>query len=206
MVKELGDSIDLVIHDGRARFSQPSSVVKVENEKIEMLRQGVIDEPTLQRLGGFIAVVVCTGNTCRSPMGEMLLKKHVAERLGCGLEELPKKNITIISAGVAAASGAGAANQAVEVMQSMGLNLSEHRSQPFTERLANFGDMILTMTAGHRAAIINSFPQAAPRTHLIRDDGQDVSDPIGLPVDVYRSTADQISEHLKKWSDQADLS
>ena len=206
IVEQLGDSVDLVINDGKSRFAQPSSVVMVQSDSIEVLRPGVIDEPTLERLSGFIAIVVCTGNTCRSPMGEMLLKQHVAQRLGCEVSELPDKNITIISAGIAAASGASAAGQAVEVMNDLGLDLSNHRSQPFTERLANFADLILTMTAGHRAAIINAFPQAATRTHLIRDDGQDVSDPIGLPVDVYRSTAEQISEHLKKWSDKTDFS
>lgn len=205
IVEKLGDSVDLVIDDGKSRFAQPSSVVKVENKGLEVLRSGVIDEKTLNRLTGFIAVVVCTGNTCRSPMGELILKKHIAERMGCKISELESKNITVISAGVAAASGASAANQAVEVMDDFGLDLANHRSQPFTQRLADFADLVLTMTAGHRAAIINAFPQTAPRIHLIREDGNDVSDPIGLPVEVYRSTAEQISEHLKKWAQKAEI-
>ena len=205
IVEKLGDSVDLVIDDGKSRFAQPSSVVKVENKGVEVLRSGVIDEKTLNRLTGFIAVVVCTGNTCRSPMGELILKKHIAERMGCKISELESKNITVISAGVAAASGASAANQAVEVMDDFGLDLANHRSQPFTQRLADFADLVLTMTAGHRAAIINAFPQTAPRIHLIREDGNDVSDPIGLPVEVYRSTAEQISEHLKKWAQKAEI-
>lgn len=205
IVEKLGDRVDLVIDDGKSRFAQPSSVVKVENKKVEILRSGVIDEKTLNRLTGFIAVVVCTGNTCRSPMGELILKQHLAERMGCEISELDSKNITVMSAGIAAASGASAANQAVEVMNESGLDLSNHLSQPFTQRLADFADLVLTMTAGHRAAIVNAFPQTAPRTHLIREDGMDVSDPIGLPVDVYRSTAEQISENLKKWAHKADI-
>jgi len=205
VIERLGDSIDLVINDGKSRFAQPSSVAKVDGDRIEMLREGVIDKPTLQRLSGFIAVVVCTGNTCRSPMGEMLLRKHIAERLGCTVPELSEKNITVISAGIAAASGAAAADQAVQVMNEFGLDLSQHRSQPFTERLANFADLILTMTAGHRDAVVHAFPQAAPRTYLIRSDGQDVSDPVGLPVDVYRSTAQQLSSHMQAWSEKVDL-
>jgi protein-tyrosine phosphatase len=205
VVEQFGDCIDLIINDGRTRFGQPSSVVKVENGHFAMLRKGVIDEKTLQQMSGFIAVVVCTGNTCRSPMGAALLKKEIADKLGCGVNELEDHQVHILSAGLSAASGSPAADQAVDVMQEFGLDLSEHRSQPFTERLANFADLILTMTEGHRQAIVSAWPQAAPRTHLIRHDGRDVPDPIGMPIDVYRSTAGQVSENLHRWAQQTNL-
>ncbi len=205
IVEQLGDSVDLVVNDGRSRLGQPSSVVRVDGEGITILRNGAVDKKTLDQLSGFIAVVVCTGNTCRSPMGAGLLQKHVSERLKCSATELESKNVSIISAGISAVSGAPAAQQAVDVMQEMDIDLSGHRSQPFTERLANFADVILTMTENHRQAIISQWPQAAPRTHVLRNDGIDVSDPIGMPVDVYRSTAEQISNHLKLWVDRCDL-
>ena len=189
VVEELGSEIDLIINDGRSKFGQPSSVVKVDGNGMSVLRRGVIDENTLNQMSGYIAVVVCTGNTCRSPMGEALLKKSFAEKLGCTIDQLENHNVKIMSAGIAAMSGGSAAPQAVEVMGEMNLDLNDHRSQPFTERLANFADLILTMTENHRRAIISAWPQAAPRTFVIRKDGLDVSDPIGLPVDVYRSTA-----------------
>ncbi len=205
VVAELGNEIDFIVNDGRSRFGQPSSVVKIENGDLQLLRRGVIDEGTLEQMSGFIAVVVCTGNTCRSPMGEVILKKLFADKIGCTIDDLEKHNITVLSAGIAAMSGGAAANQAVEVMNEQNLNIAEHRSQPFTQRLASFADLILTMTQGHREAIIAHWPQAAARTHVIRKDGMDVSDPIGMSVDVYRSTADQISENLKLWIDEVDL-
>ena len=75
VVEELGDELDLIINDGRSRFGQPSSVVKVDDGEFSFLREGVIDQNTLGQMSKFIAIVVCTGNTCRSPMGEMLMKK-----------------------------------------------------------------------------------------------------------------------------------
>ncbi len=202
VVDELGEHIDLVLNDGRSRFGQASSVIKIDDQGMSVLREGVLDERTLQQMSGFIAVVVCTGNTCRSPMGEALLKQHFAEKLDCSLDDLAKHKVTVISAGIAAMSGAPAAQQAIEVMNEHDLDLSQHRSQPFTERLANFADLVLTMTEGHRQAIMAHFPQAAARTFVLRKDGMDVSDPIGMSVDVYRSTAAQISENLQKWADE----
>ena len=205
VVKELGDEIDLIIDDGRSRFGQASSVVQVDNSEFNVLRAGVIDENTLRQMSKFIAVVVCTGNTCRSPMGEVLMKKLAAEKLGCSFDELEKEGVRIISAGIAAMSGGPAARQAEEVVKQFDLNLSEHRSQPFTERLASFADLILTMTEGHRQAIVAHWPQAAPRTFVLRHDGLDVTDPIGMSVETYDATAQQILENLKGWIDKTDL-
>lgn len=205
VVEELGDELDLIINDGRSRFGQPSSVVKVDDGEFSFLREGVIDQNTLGQMSKFIAIVVCTGNTCRSPMGEMLMKKLFAEKLSCSIDELDDKNVKVLSAGIAAMSGGAAAQQAVEVMSEHDLDLNEHRSQPFTPRLADFADLILTMTERHRQAIITHFPQAASRTFVLREDGQDVIDPIGMPVETYRSTAEQIAENLKGWIEKTDL-
>ena len=139
-------------------------------------------------------------------MGEvLLLKKLIADKVGCSIGKLEQNNVTVLSAGIAAMSGGSAANQAVEVMKEHDLDITEHRSQPFTDHLANHADLILTMTEGHRQAIIANWPQAAVRTSVIRRDGLDVSDPIGMPVGVYRSTAQQISENLAEWVSELDL-
>lgn len=207
VIEQLGEEIDLILDDGRSRFGQPSSVVQVTaDNKIEMLRTGVIDETTLNQLSGFIAIIVCTGNTCRSPMGEAMLRKHIAEKIGCPIDELDQHGISIMSAGISAMSGGRAAAQAIEVMGQLGLDISGHSSQPVTDRLIKFADVVFAMTASHRDAILAHWPEAAPRTHLICRDGSDVYDPIGMSVDVYRSTAEQISDNLKQWVNEHDVS
>ena len=47
-------------------------------------------------------LIVCTGNTCRSPLAEALCKKLLAEQHGCRPEELPQRGIVVLSAGLAA--------------------------------------------------------------------------------------------------------
>lgn len=205
VVDTLGEDIDLVLDDGPCRFGQASSVVKVDEHGYEFLRVGVIDEKTLKRMTGFIALVVCTGNTCRSPMGEAILKQRFAEKLGCTIEELDDRGVTIFSAGIAAMPGGSPASQAVEVMTKFGVDISHHRSQPITHRLAQFADVILPMTNGHRDAIINQWPEVASRTHLLCRDGSDVSDPIGMPIDVYGTTANQIDQNIVEWIKEFEL-
>ncbi len=202
----LGDRIDLIVDDGPTKFGKPSSVVRIRKNELTVLREGLVDEATIKRLTNFIALVVCTGNTCRSPMGEGLLEKRIAERLGCPVESLDQKGVAVISAGIAAMPGSPAASQAVEVMNEMGVDITDHTSQPITGRLAQFADIILTMTNGHRQALISHWPTLETRTKTVRRDGADVSDPIGCSIDVYQNTARQIDEQLAEWVKEFDLS
>lgn len=206
VVQSLGDKVDLILDDGETQFGKASTVVQVVDNKIKMLREGVVDQKTIERLTSFIALIVCTGNTCRSPMGEGLLRKRLAAKLECSTESLLENGVSVLSAGIAAMPGSPAAAQAVEVMNHLGIDIADHSSQPITGRLAQFADIILTMTNGHRQALIAHWPTLESRTKTVRRDGADVSDPIGSPVDVYRRCAEQIDNHLSQWAEEFDLS
>ena len=75
VVAALDDQVQLVLNDGRSRLAQPSTVVKVGAKDFQVLRPGVVSEPTLRRLSSLIILIVCTGNTCRSPMAEAMCAK-----------------------------------------------------------------------------------------------------------------------------------
>ena len=90
-------------------------------------------------------------------------------------------------------------------MSARGLDLTYHESQPLSERLVRFADLILTMTRGHREAIVTQWPDAAPRTKLLCLDRSDVADPIGGSPDLYRRCADQIDQQLALWIPEIDL-
>jgi len=205
VIESLSDKIDLIIDDGPTKFKKASSVVRIQNNNLSILREGIVEEATIRRLTNFIALVVCTGNTCRSPMGEGLLRKRIAERLGCPIDSLDEKGVAVISAGIAAMPGSPAAAQAIEVMNRLGVDIADHSSQPVTGRLAQFADIILTMTNGHRQALISHWPTLEPRTKTLRRNGADVSDPIGSPVNVYESTARQIDSQLIEWVKEFNL-
>ncbi|MCA0170499.1 low molecular weight protein arginine phosphatase [Bacillus sp. RAR_GA_16] len=100
-------------------------------------------------------VFVCTGNTCRSPMAEVILKNK-------------NDKIEAKSAGVFAANGAPASRQ-VEI-------LLEEKNVPFTHtakmldrELAEWGDLLLTMTSSHKALVLRDFPELAHKVYTLKE-------------------------------------
>ena len=205
VVESLGDDVHLVLDDGRSQFGQPSSVVRIDENRVEVLRQGVVSDSTLRRLASFTILMVCTGNTCRSPMAEMLMRKQLANELGCAMDMLEDQGVEVMSAGLAAMSGGRPSPEAVNIMREHGLDLSAHISQPLSDRLVRHADVILTMTRSHLDAVQAQWPEAFTRTHLIRCDDLDVPDPLGGSLDVYRCCAEQMDSQLNHHLRQFDL-
>jgi tRNA threonylcarbamoyl adenosine modification protein (Sua5/YciO/YrdC/YwlC family) len=205
VLDNLGEELDLVLDDGRCRFGQPSSVVRVRDKQMEVLRQGVVPQRTLQRLSSLMLLFVCTGNTCRSPMAEALCRDMIANRLGCKTDELEDRGFLVMSAGIAAMMGGRATREAMKTMEEMKIDLNIHETQPLTESLVRHADLIYTMTQSHREAILAQWPSASSRTHVICRDGSDISDPIGGPLDRYQQCASQIKRELTSIVDKLEF-
>ncbi len=205
VLEAVGERIDLVLDDGACRFGQPSSVVRVDGDRFELLRQGVVPEKTIQRLASTMILLVCTGNTCRSPMAESLCRQLIAERLGIASGELEDHGVMVMSAGIAAMVGGRASPESVEAMKDYQLDLTGHETQPLTEPLVRNADFIYTMTRSHREAIVSEWPGAAERTYQLSTDGSDISDPIGGPLERYRACAAEIRRHLEARLEQLKL-
>ncbi|MEM6688584.1 MAG: L-threonylcarbamoyladenylate synthase [Planctomycetota bacterium] len=192
---ELGDKIDMLLDDGPTHYAAASTIVKVDGARVETLREGVLKQESMSEKVKPLIALVCTGNTCRSPMAEVILKELVEKKFG-------GNRIEVLSAGVAAGSGMRASPQAVQVAQENGLDLTDHASRPLDDGIMNSADIILTMTSHHRAAILAAWPSMHESVHTLRSDGGDISDPVGMPVEVYRSCADQMRNELSQWLDR----
>ena len=199
VVEQFDDRIELVLDDGRSRYGQPSSVVRMGESDFEVLRQGVVSEQTLRRLSSLMILFVCTGNTCRSPMAEAIMRKLIADRRGINPAELHDHGVVLASAGISATMGGRPSPEAVGVMAKIGIDLSDHESQPLTGHLVHRADLIIAMTRAHRSAIIAEWPEVAERTKLLCRDWTDVPDPIGGPAEQYQRCAEQIRAALQQW-------
>jgi protein-tyrosine phosphatase len=197
VVQAVGSELALVIDGGPSHYGQASTVVRVNGNRFEILREGVLTAKALERLTPCMIVFVCTGNTCRSPLAEALCKKLLAERLGCSVGDLPERGFIVISAGLAAMMGGRAADEAVVIAQELGTDLSEHSSQPLTADLVAQADYIITMTRSHQLAVARHFAPVGPRPRLLCPEGHDIADPIGCDQLVYRECAEQILQRLE---------
>lgn len=195
---QLGDSLPLLLDDGPTRYGGASSVARVVGNRLEILREGAIEKAAMNQFIKPVIALVCTGNTCRSPMAETVLRERLRTKLGC------EDAVRVLSAGVAASSGSGASPQAVEVMGKRGLDLTGHSSRPLDDGVMNVADIVLTMTRGHRAAILAAWPEMHDRVFTLRRDGGDITDPVGMPVEVYEQCAEQMELELVAWIESLD--
>ena len=133
---------------------------------------------------------VCTGNTCRSPIAEGLLREALAAR---GIDQ-----VTVASAGSGAWEGAPVSEGAYLVGLEHGLDLSEHRARLLSRDLVREADLVLTMSGHHLARVAELGGEH--KVHLLgayagRDAGRsEVTDPFGGDLAGYRTTFGELQE------------
>jgi protein-tyrosine-phosphatase len=136
---------------------------------------------TQEKNGKKHILFVCTGNTCRSPMGEGYFR-HLIKQSG-------RQDLTVSSAGTSASDGFPVSNGSLVTMRGYGIDISDLRSTTLTRELVEDADLIITMSRGHRLQIGRAMPYVLDKTHLLMEfDGQpdlDVNDPVGGDYELY---------------------
>jgi len=196
----VGDACELIVDGGRCRYAKPSTIVRVRHTPagptISVEREGVYDERTIRRMLRFTMLMVCSGNTCRSPMAEAIAKQIIAAERGIATADLEAAGVRVISAGAFTTSGMPAAREAVEAMSKLGIDLSNHRSRTLTPELIREADVIYCMTDSHLEAALELDPTAKSKAVLLDPNG-DIDDPIGGSLTVYQRCAELLRRRIE---------
>jgi protein-tyrosine-phosphatase len=140
-------------------------------------------------------VYVCTGNTCRSPMAEGILKKRLADA--------GYKDVHVLSAGIGTLDGYPATPTGVNTAQKHGIDISEHHSRRLTGKLFKEVDLVFALADNHYEFMRN-FPDADKKLFMVKgfprqelaDKEHSVDDPLGGTLEEYEATFQEIEREI----------
>lgn len=133
-------------------------------------------------------LVVCTGNICRSPIGERILQRAFPGKI-------------IKSAGTGALVGQNAGRQAYNVASQNGLSLDGHKGRQFTSSLSREYELILVMEKYHMEQIGKIAPEARGKTLLYGQwiGQKDIPDPYRKSDEAFFSVYKLIEQASQGW-------
>ena len=199
-----GQSV-LAIDAGMVESPGIPTVVAIDGNRGRVVRSGIVTREHLDSLSQLVILFVCTGNTCRSPMAAALMRKKIAEQFP-ELASQKSSPIVAISAGVSAFGGDPASHGALQAIRAYQASLDNHQSTQLNSYLVEQADLILAMGQRHRNVIVSQWPETAFKVHLIAEDGGEISDPFGGPLEVYQKCAEQLDRHTSHWIQSLDTS
>ncbi|WP_353093709.1 low molecular weight protein arginine phosphatase [Tissierella praeacuta] len=135
---------------------------------------------------------ICTGNTCRSPMAEGILRS-MAEKKNLSIE--------VESAGISVFTGDSASKNSIMAMKKIGMDISKHKARQIHKEMIDKVDLILTMSKSHKNFIISHFPSSREKIFTLLEYAykidKDVADPFGGRLVIYEKTRDEIYKAIE---------
>ncbi|MEO8908074.1 MAG: low molecular weight phosphatase family protein [Microbacteriaceae bacterium] len=107
---------------------------------------------TEPQASAFTILTVCSGNICRSPIAQQLLRAQLADAA---------TPFAVFSAGTIASAGQQMTDEAAAMSRRFGGRPDGHRSTPLSEKLVARAQLVLTATREHRAAVASLLPRAS---------------------------------------------
>lgn len=187
-----GDELSLVVDDGPSPLGMASTIVRKTGPRMEVLREGILSAAEVLRTAADLVLFVCTGNTCRSPLAEVLARDATARALGVPPAEVLAYGVQFASAGISTMDGVPASEGSLAAAAEVGLDLTDHQTRQLDPELVDRADLVFCLAASHRQAILAEVPEAAPRVRMLRPDGLDITDPYGGELSGYRRVRDEI--------------
>lgn len=150
---------------------------------------------------------VCTGNTCRSIMAEIMFKEKLLNILGEKYEE----KFSVGSAGIVADGISSISKNALVVLEDFykkSFDIMDRKCKLFDGKMIDYYDMILTVTDRHKEFILNNFDCKGKKVFSLCefvDEGGEIGDPFMGNVEIYKNTFDRLDFLLNKLIDKLNI-
>lgn len=200
--KVFAGKIDLIIDAGDLRPQRPSTVLDLTCKPFNILREGGISENQIASI--FIRrriLFVCTGNSCRSPMAEYLLRYFLKKN-----KKAASQRYEVVSAGISAFDGAGPAAEVEKIMQKEeGIDISQSKANLINKQMILSSDYIFAMEDSQIEFILKMVPSAEARIFHLKKflpfDPGNIPDPIGRGYDFYKNIYQLIRKAVSELTD-----
>lgn len=110
-------------------------------------------------MSDFTVLLVCSGNLCRSPIAQQVLRSRLAQLPG----------IKLLSAGTAADPRTMMPDQAVSLSISLGGDPRDHTPRLLEAEQISEAGLVLAMAREHRRSVVSLLPRASRFTFTLRE-------------------------------------
>ena len=200
------NQVDIILNAGSLKKSKGSTVIDLVTMPPTILREGDISKQEIERFLGykmrksypdkFVITFVCSGNICRSPMAEGILKKNISKSRYRDL-------IEIGSAGTLNINNSSPTIETLDVTHNAGIDIMAHQSRGLDEAIIRQSNIVFCMALDHLHYIQDNFPEYRSRVFLLKQMGIErqlsnpsVADPIGRSLAFYEKIFMQISDEV----------
>jgi tRNA threonylcarbamoyl adenosine modification protein (Sua5/YciO/YrdC/YwlC family) len=208
VIAHFGADLDLILDGGPIPKSKGSTIIDMTKVPYIISRQGDVSETELFDLLGsekivskkekFIITFVCSGNICRSPIGEAILKKMISKTKY-------RHQIKVQSAGTFNLPKSQAHDFAIDVSRKNEIDLTKHFSQPITDKIVNESELVFCLAQNHYKFLVKNYPQHKNKFILLKQWKREkslfipsIADPIGHDPKFFEETYKEIFLEIKR--------
>jgi len=205
-----GDKIDLILDSGPVDSTTGSSVLDVTTDPPTLLRKGEVSRSEIVKKIGYeistnyfnkyLITFICSGNICRSPMGEGILKKIISV-------SKYKNIVDVNSAGTLNIPHAPAHINALKVSEDNKIDINAHISKHVQTKIVRESNLIIAMALDHYAYLRRKYPAFKNKIVLLKQwkksralTNPSISDPIGHNEEYFLDTYKEIDSEINRIS------
>jgi len=208
IIAAFGDKLDMILDAETLPASKPSTVVDFTKSPFLVTREGAISLQKLKRIfpdiefkkvqEQFVVTFVCSGNICRSPMAEAVMKKKISRTKYRDI-------IHVQSSGTLELSPTRAHYLAMMVSEENNIDLDKHLSMYISEKIISESNVIFAMALNHYDYLREHFPQNKDKIFMLKQWKNkkrlfvpSIADPIGHDQEFFRNTFSEIHSEINR--------